>query len=1345
MKLTIPFLPRNSSFDFIKNNYRIIEYVGKGQFGNTYKVENIIDNKIWLAKCIDLSQMDEDDKKRSLQEAEIMKNINNPYVIKCHESFIHDDIYLVIIMEYCNNGDIGKVIESCILRKEYLSEEIILKWSSQLIAGIYYLHSECKIIHRDIKPSNIFIRDNGDVVIGDFGISRIMKSMSVSFTLTSIGTPQYMSPEMCENKPYTYKSDIWSFGCVLYELTALKPPFSGDSLLSLAWNISFQDIEPLPNCFSKELFKLIKKLLSRNPKVRPNPDQILDDSLFHKYKNSLLYLPLEKNNEKIEIRKDYIKQKCSDTKNKKEYIDLIKPKMIFNNNTNYYYHDFKTINGTIRKVKKHYYSIKMDNHSRMNDFKIKIEGLTISKMNEIKKKMRNLYNSKYDKTKTFSYLLSSNFLKETQFDKFNNKYINNDNKIFDEISNFYYHYFVIIVARVQYKIFNYVEKLNKLTKGVQINKLLVQNLKCCYGIDFKKETVTINWFSKFVEELNLDISETEQLLFLTYIGHIIRSNNIRNNKNKAVNNTIDNETEYENSFLNSDYCVKCLELFENNGITGISNIVNCENINIESLILLNNLKLPKIHDFIYKLLIWNKIKVKNTENPIIKEILSLTTSKISNKQTNSMTYNNKYLYLFITDWIKFILKPIITLNITNKSKINSKNIKNITLREGLYFFDEKSNGILSRQHFKTALYLLFPKLTTVKLNWLFALAPKDYFGNVVYHKFLNFIDDITNLEYKTSEILVEHNLNIGNEYGLSKYGTFNFKKLFDKYCLNNNINSEETIPGTMHLYDEALNGICIGFDDPILRIKERINFNFNKNENSFFDDDLQCNIKDNIFLCATQDILLFNNNKNNKKPYKSQKLLHKTTLLNYNNSLNINDNKFMNFQLSKTIELNKNKLISENKSFYNLMTSHEKTNTMKKLFEMNYLALSIKNIKQFYLKQKVDFFKFNVILSKSHYHLILIIVNHLEKLIKSIQIERLYTCWTTAKASKNKTIFNKILGRLKEIRNNSSDTLIKLIFYLDLSEKENIENQELRHYFSQIYKLKIVLIKLKNNLTLQREAIDCIMKITDRMKTTLNIENNDENNIHKINISCESDFKKIGNFKNIFKQLINNKTEFTMSNKKYDFKYDNLIKNKEFNNLNSPKINNNIISEMNSCEKEFDWIGIFLASFEFFSETTIDLIQYSINIISMLNKKGNEFEKDPYKNYLIKKYKEWSYLKEHVSRECAFVASIEVNKDSNRDLETIRIFLELLGARRYQLTVSLQEQSKIEKKLFRELHVLEELLWHSQKQKLLKENKVIEEYKFNNEDWLFIGEKTCMELHNTCIKLINDIITFNEQ
>jgi NIMA (never in mitosis gene a)-related kinase len=86
--------------------------------------------------------------------------------------------------------------------------------------ALEFVHRK-KILHRDIKSSNIFLRSNGSVKLGDFGISKILEH-TVDAAVTFVGTPYYMSPEVCENKPFTFKSDVWALGCVLYEMCTLK-------------------------------------------------------------------------------------------------------------------------------------------------------------------------------------------------------------------------------------------------------------------------------------------------------------------------------------------------------------------------------------------------------------------------------------------------------------------------------------------------------------------------------------------------------------------------------------------------------------------------------------------------------------------------------------------------------------------------------------------------------------------------------------------------------------------------------------------------------------------------------------------------------------------------------------------------------------------------------------------------------------------------------------------------------------------------------------------------------------------------------------------------------------------
>ncbi len=89
--------------------------------------------------------------------------------------------------------------------------------------ALNYLH-ERKILHRDVKTQNIFLVRNGLVKLGDFGISKALTGEQ-DWAMTGIGTPQYLSPEICKMQKYSFKSDVWGLGCVLYELCALKPAF----------------------------------------------------------------------------------------------------------------------------------------------------------------------------------------------------------------------------------------------------------------------------------------------------------------------------------------------------------------------------------------------------------------------------------------------------------------------------------------------------------------------------------------------------------------------------------------------------------------------------------------------------------------------------------------------------------------------------------------------------------------------------------------------------------------------------------------------------------------------------------------------------------------------------------------------------------------------------------------------------------------------------------------------------------------------------------------------------------------------------------------------------------------
>ena len=180
-------------------------------------------------------------------------------------------------MEYADGGDLNKLIKEAAAP---FSENKILDWFTQLCLAIKHIHDR-KVIHRDLKSQNIFTTRSGELKLGDFGIAKHL-NRTLDKIKTVVGTPYYMSPEICENKDYSFKTDIWSLGIIFYEMCALKLPFDGNSLPVLALKISKGDYPPLTGNYSKELKKLLASLLHLNPNRRPTINKILQASLICK-------------------------------------------------------------------------------------------------------------------------------------------------------------------------------------------------------------------------------------------------------------------------------------------------------------------------------------------------------------------------------------------------------------------------------------------------------------------------------------------------------------------------------------------------------------------------------------------------------------------------------------------------------------------------------------------------------------------------------------------------------------------------------------------------------------------------------------------------------------------------------------------------------------------------------------------------------------------------------------------------------------------------------------------------------------------------------------------------------
>ena len=177
-------------------------------------------------------------------------------------------------MEYAELGDLYSLIKHYKKHSKFFSELDLWKISSEILSGLDYLHTH-NIIHRDIKCLNLFITKDRHIKIGDLGVSAF-SSGGENFHYTRVGTPLYISPELVKQKPYDYKTDIWSFGCSLYHLACLEPPFTGGNLIVLGNNIVKGVPKALPNHYSNDLKNFVDKMLEKKAEKRPSAKEALD-------------------------------------------------------------------------------------------------------------------------------------------------------------------------------------------------------------------------------------------------------------------------------------------------------------------------------------------------------------------------------------------------------------------------------------------------------------------------------------------------------------------------------------------------------------------------------------------------------------------------------------------------------------------------------------------------------------------------------------------------------------------------------------------------------------------------------------------------------------------------------------------------------------------------------------------------------------------------------------------------------------------------------------------------------------------------------------------------------------
>ncbi|XP_055969808.1 serine/threonine-protein kinase Nek1 isoform X6 [Sorex fumeus] len=257
--------------------YARLQKIGEGSFGKAILVKSTEDGRHYVIKEISISRMSNKEREESRREVDLLADMKHPNIVQYKESF-EENGCLYIVMDYCEGGDLFKRINA---QKGILfQEDQILDWFVQICLALKHVHDR-KILHRDIKSQNIFLTKDGTVQLGDFGIARVLNS-TVDLARTCIGTPYYLSPEICENKPYNNKSDIWALGCVLYEMCTLKHAFEAGSMKNLVLKIISGSCPPVSLHYSSDLRNLLSQLFKRNPRERPSVNSILEKGFIAK-------------------------------------------------------------------------------------------------------------------------------------------------------------------------------------------------------------------------------------------------------------------------------------------------------------------------------------------------------------------------------------------------------------------------------------------------------------------------------------------------------------------------------------------------------------------------------------------------------------------------------------------------------------------------------------------------------------------------------------------------------------------------------------------------------------------------------------------------------------------------------------------------------------------------------------------------------------------------------------------------------------------------------------------------------------------------------------------------------
>ena len=820
-------------------DYIIKERLGIGSYGTVYKVKKKNTNKYYVIKQISLLGLCEQQINEYKSEASLLSSIKSDYVVKYYDSFVEKN-YLNIIMEYCDGGDLSQFIEEKKKSKHFLPEMQIWELFIKMILGLSSIHKK-KILHRDLKTQNIFLTKSLEVKIGDLGVAK--KLNHTNFAKTFIGTPYYLSPEICSEKPYNDKSDIWAIGCILYELCTYKHPFNAKSQGALILKILNNTPENINQYYSRDLQKMIDILLNKNYLQRPSCSDILKMTIvLLKAKKCKLFEEVFNESSKYTLYIDLDNSTYLENKERKSYDGGKISKNLSNLNKNLYNED-KYIDNKI--------NLEKNKNNKNIEYHNLLDGLN-SNNNKNERQINNINNK--------------------SFIKYNSKYNN--------------HYYYNSNNKKENKI-NIKKEIINSTKNKNIKSKLIKNVitKLINKKNNNKQNNQINKNQKenhFMELLNNALNEVNnKIINIKNKEKSFIKYNKKTHLEKPKTPSIKNIKKNEISLFANNYKINNF-IKEKNEIKGYSNkpinqsqysFYKKKQCNTEEKIISEKL----IDGNNNRNILFNKDHNKSTDIEI---------NKINDNQKmqcNSIFNTDNFKNVNIENNIKIIDNTIDVENIKSRNIMNVENIKksgnimnvenikkneNIREEENIRKFENLKDVEINKKNDNS------PNINNNKQNKV--LDIKEFANNLnnYVNKYRNSEFNTLNQDYENNKKNLINNINNNNKQKMinKKFSTYRSSSFENKNLIINNkdnstITEEESNTNNMNdtntnnkVFEISINKVENKFTNNNNYINNNINININNINSSSSSSGNFNNSNNNNIINTIMDFKIINNN-----------------------------------------------------------------------------------------------------------------------------------------------------------------------------------------------------------------------------------------------------------------------------------------------------------------------------------------------------------------------------------------------------------------------------------------------------------------------------------------------------